>query len=110
MSKLMIKGTPAELKKQPEVSPPGTRRVSVAGDNPPLSLRALKELPFVLDATLVESEIHLLVDESKLRGQDVEAAIREKMQQRNLPVAGVRPIEPSLEDVFVTLTRSLEKG
>lgn len=99
MSKLMVRGTPSELKRLPEVSPKGTRRVSVASDSPPMALKALKGLPFVRDATLVESEIHLLIDENATDGEISKAT----------PVHEIRPIEPSLEDVFVTLTRALEK-
>jgi hypothetical protein len=100
----MVKGTPKELKRIPEVSPEGTRRISVANDSPPLALRALKSLPFVRDATLVEAEIHLLIDKDT---EDEE--IGKAMRGANLPDFEIRPIDPSLEDVFVTLTRKLEK-
>ena len=104
LSKLMVKGSPAELKRLREVTPKGTRRVAVSADNPPASLRQLKRLPFVLDATLVEAEVHLLVRE------EVSDAEIEKAMSSIPGTQAVRPIEPSLEDVFVTLTRSLEKG
>jgi ABC-type multidrug transport system ATPase subunit len=99
MSKLMVKGTPSELKRLPEVSPKGTRRLAVSTDNPPIALKALKGQPFVRDATLVESDVHLLVDE-----QTTEDQVR---KVKELQANEIRPIEPSLEDVFVTLTRSL---
>lgn len=104
MSRLMVRGTPAELKRLPEVSPQGTRRVSVASENPPMALKALKELPSMHDATLVESDVHLLLDESAPDSEIVRA-----MGAAGLEATGIRPIEPSLEDVFVTLTRSLQK-
>ena len=104
MSKIMIKGTPAELKRLPEVTPEGTRRISVATDNPPMGLMALKVLPFVRDATLVESEIHLLID----KGVD-DSAVSKAMTDAHLPLGGIRTIEPSLEDVFVTVTRGLAR-
>jgi ABC-type multidrug transport system ATPase subunit len=104
LSKLMVKGTPGELKALPEVSPAGTRRVSVAADNPPLALRALKLLPFVKDATLVESEVHLLIDENA-----DELGIAHALRSAGLKDEKIRPIDPSLEDVFVTLTRHLAK-
>src|SRR5207253_2901680 len=56
LSKLMVKGTPAELKELPEVRPAGTRRVAVSTSHAPLGLAALKKQPWALDATLVESE------------------------------------------------------
>lgn len=103
LSKLILKGTPSELKRMPEVSPAGTRRVSVETDSPSLALRTLKALPFVRDATLVEAEAHLLVDQGA-PDSEIEAAFKKS----GLTPGGIRPIEPSLEDVFVTVTRSLE--
>jgi ABC-type multidrug transport system ATPase subunit len=99
MAKLMVKGTPNELKRLPEVSPKGTKRLSVSTDNPPMALKALKGQPFVRDATLVESDVHLLVEE-----QTTEDQVR---KVKDLQANEIRPIEPSLEDVFVTLTRNL---
>lgn len=105
LSKIMIRGTPLELKKLKEVSPPGTRRVSVATDDPPRGLMALKGLEFVRDATLVESEIHLLMDESV-----DDSSVAEAMVGAGLKANEIRHIDPSLEDVFVTVTRSLAKA
>jgi hypothetical protein len=65
---------------------------------------ALKNQPFVRDATLVESEIHLLVTE-----EASEVEIDAALGKAGLKSTGIRPIEPSLEDVFVTLTRKLAK-
>jgi ABC-type multidrug transport system ATPase subunit len=105
LAKLMVRGTPQELKRLPELSPPGTRRVSVACVKPAMALGVLKSLPFVQDATLVEAEIHLLV-EATSKDQDVVDAL----EIAGLRAEGIREIEPSLEDVFVTVTRNLEKG
>ena len=45
--------------------------------------------------------MHLLVDEAM-----TEEAIREELSKRaGIPHADIRPIAPSLEDVFVALTR-----
>ena len=105
LSKLMVNGTPAELKMLPEVCPPGTRRVAVAAGSPARSLAALKRQSFSLDATLVESEVHLLIP-----ANTSEPDIVRTLADAGLPDAVVRQIEPSLEDVFVTLTRRLAKG
>ena len=104
LSKLMVKGTPNELKALPEVSPAGTRRIAVATPRPPNALVVLKRQPFALDATLVEAEIHLLIA-AGTREEMVLAALR----QEAISDTAIRPIEPSLEDVFVTLTRRLAK-
>lgn len=103
-SRLMVKGTPGELKALPDVSPQGTRRIAVACAHPPAALAALKGQPFALDATLVEAEIHLLLPEATS-----DDAILAALRARGVTDATIRPIEPSLEDVFVTLTRKLAK-
>ncbi len=102
LSRLMVKGTPAELKALPEVSPAGTRRIAIATMRPPYALAALKKQPFTLDSTLVESEIHLLMP-----AETQDATVQAALAQRGVGVEGIRAIEPSLEDVFVTLTRRL---
>jgi ABC-type multidrug transport system ATPase subunit len=102
LSRLMVKGTPNQLKALPEVTPEGLRRVSVATDQPPAALMRLKGQPFVKDATLVEAEIHLLIEDHI----DDETVLH-ALHREGLPDATIRPIEPSLEDVFVTLTRRL---
>lgn len=100
LSKLLVKGTPRELKALAEVSPEGTKRLSVHAEDAPAALKIFKDRPFVRDATLVESDIHLLLD-----------ANTEDREVLSVPgIADLRPIEPSLEDVFVTLTRNQERG
>ncbi len=105
LSKLMVHGTPDELKRMEEVSPQGTRRIAISAQNPPVALSILKKEAFALDATLVEAEIHLLLptDTSDTEVQRVLAA-------QGVTETKTRPIDPSLEDVFVTLTRRLAKA
>jgi len=104
LSKLMVKGTPTTLKALPDVSPPGTRRIAVATAAPSRGLSALKHEPYVQDATLVEAEIHVLLPD------DVpEATVRTALSGAGIQDAAFRSIGPSLEDVFVTLTRRLAK-
>ena len=102
MSKLIIRGTPSQLKALPEVSPAGTRRAAIATDRPSAALAALKSQPFALDATLVEAEVHLLLP-IEIEDANVLSALKEK----GVYGGTARDIEPSLEDVFVTVTRRL---
>jgi ABC-type multidrug transport system ATPase subunit len=102
LSRLMVRGTPAELKALPELSPPGTRRISVAASPPAVALATLKRAPYALDATLVESEIHLLLPDSA-----TDESVLASLRAVGIEGATCRPIEPSLEDVFVSLTRRL---
>lgn len=105
LSRLMVAGTPGELKARPEVTPAGTRRVAVAAPRPAVALVAARRIPAVLDATLVEAEVHLQIP------SDVgDAAVAASLAAAGVEVAGVRPIEPSLEDVFVTLTRGYREA
>jgi hypothetical protein len=104
LASLMARGTPGELKALPEVSPEGTRRIAIATSRPPNALVLLKREPFALDATLVEAEIHLLMPATT-----EEDAVLAALRRGGIGDASIRPIEPSLEDVFVTLTRSLAR-
>ena len=105
LSKLIVHGTPGELKRLPEVTPAGTKRLSVATDDPPRALVALKRLDFVEDATMVESEVHLMVEESTPESKVADGL----KSSAGIEAREIRPIEPSLEDVFVTVTRRLAK-
>ncbi len=102
MSRLMVRGTPIDLKSLPEVSPEGTRRLAVECPSPALGLAALRDQPFSLDATLVESEVHLLV-----HANTTDEEILQAVRAAGLDDVSIRPTTPSLEDVFVSLTRSL---
>jgi ABC-type multidrug transport system ATPase subunit len=102
MARLMVKGTPNELKALSEVSPRGTRRIAVTTSEPPRALGILKGQPFVLDATLVEAEIHLLIS-----AETDDGAVLAALRESGMADASTRPAEPSLEDVFVSLTRKL---
>ena len=101
LSKLIINGTPGELKQLPEVRPEGTRRIAVACESPG-ALPALKREKFVLDATLVESEIHVLMP-----SEVPDSAVIDSLRKAGFEAMDPRPIEPSLEDVFVALTKEL---
>jgi ABC-type multidrug transport system ATPase subunit len=103
-SKLMVKGTPSELKALPEVTPPGSRRIAILCAEPARALVALKALPFTLDATLVEDEIHLLMPEAT--GND---AVIAALVGAGISGSNTRAIGPSLEDAFVALTKEQER-
>ena len=99
MSKLIVWGEPDELKKMPEVNPPGTRRLDVTCDHVTTALRAMHELDGVRSATVFGQSMHLLVDEKVKR-----AEIDEKLRNVGISQPEIREIGPSLEDVFVTLS------
>jgi ABC-2 type transport system ATP-binding protein len=93
LSKLIAIGTVAELQRLPDANPPGTARVQIVTTNPSEMLDSVRKMEGVREATIFGHAIHALVETNRLD------ALRGKM-----PSAKVELIEPSLEDVFVTLT------
>lgn len=100
LSKLIVCGRPAELKRMEEVTPPGRRRLEVECHESRRALERLRHMEGVEDATLFGQSIHILARQD-LR----EEAIRSRLNAEGLGCQEVRQIEPSLEDVFVMLTR-----
>lgn len=98
-SRLIALGDPDELKAGPEVTPPGTTRYEFSCAMAPAALAAARKIPEVRDATLFGTDIHILLDDR---------LSPEALLQLIAPGDGTatfRPIHPSLEDVFVTLSR-----
>ena len=99
MSKLIVCGEPDELKKMPEVNPPGTRRLDVTCDHVTTALHAMHQLRGVRSATVFGQSMHLLVDDSVKRAQ-----IDEQLRKVGVSHSEIHEIGPSLEDVFVELS------
>lgn len=102
MSRLLVLGKPDELKGLPEVTPPGTKRYEIRVPSPAERLPQLRSLPGVLDATLFGETIHAMV-EDRLGP----STLQNELGEDGKP--DIREIPPTLEDVFVTLTRNAEK-
>ena len=100
-ARIMTIGRPSELKALPEVNPSGTHRLTVAVDDSRRALQALRTMDGLTDATLFGQEIHLLVSD-----QIHEADIARALAAVGMAPREVRPSEPTLEDVFVMLTRN----
>ncbi len=105
LSKLIVCGDPDEMKRLPAVSPRGTRRLDITCAHVTTGLQALRHLPGVRSATVFGQSMHLLLDESV-----TESTLRERLAGAGIREADVRPIAPSLEDVFVTLTANEEQN
>ena len=99
MSRLVVSGEPDDLKQLPVVNPPGTKRLDVNCEHVTVGLQAVRQLPGVRTATVFGQSMHLLVEASLL-----ESAIRARLATAGIAQADIRPIAPSLEDVFVALT------
>ncbi len=99
LSKLLVTGTPEKLKTLPSVNPPGYRRVEIETRQTARALSWLKEQPFCSSATIFGQSVHALID-----AQIDDAQLIDRLRKAGFPQATFRPIAPSLEDVFVTLT------
>lgn len=99
-SKLVVCGTPKTLKELPEVMPGGTVRLEVRCPRLPLAMRALNSLESIRDVTIFGDSLHIIGND----GCGTE--IRDLLINEGFETPALREIPPTLEDVFVTLTRS----
>jgi ABC-type multidrug transport system ATPase subunit len=105
MSKLVVCGEPDELKLMPQVNPPGTKRLDVTCDHVTVGLQSVRRMSGVRSATVFGQSMHLLVDDALTEPQ-----ILNRLAEVNILHADIRPIAPSLEDVFVALTAGAGDG
>ena len=102
LAKLIVSGRPETLKQLDDVTPKGTRRVEAEGtESVAVLMKSAKTLPYIRAATIFGTSLHLLID------ANVDDAKAEKdLKSFGAGDVTVRPIEPSLEDVFVQLTET----
>jgi ABC-type multidrug transport system ATPase subunit len=102
MSRLIVTGRPEELKKLPEVTPSGTRRVEAAASEGVATLLGqTKSLPYVHACTIFGTSLHLLIDSNVPNDK-----VQRDLESFGVASVAVSDIEPSLEDVFVRLTET----
>jgi ABC-2 type transport system ATP-binding protein len=97
--KLIADGTPNSLRELPDVQPPGTMRIEISTPEVTRALRFARQIPGIRSATIFGQSIHALV-EDHFNLED----LREQLLKNGIAVAEIRPLAPSLEDVFVELT------
>ena len=97
--KLIADGTPNSLRELPDVQPPGTLRVEITTPEVTRALKFARQLPGIRSATIFGQSIHALIDDHF----DLHD-LREQLLKEGIAVAEIRPLAPSLEDVFVELT------
>jgi ABC-type multidrug transport system ATPase subunit len=97
--KIIADGTPKALKQLPEVQPRGTKRIGIVALDTTRALRVARTLPAIRSATLYGDSLHALVDEH-LDLTELSALFSKK----DVTVSEMRPLTPSLEDVFVELS------
>jgi ABC-type multidrug transport system ATPase subunit len=99
-SKLITYGEPDDLKKLPDVTPENLKWAEVTCPNTTAALAELKRAAYVHDATIFGQSIHLLMDS----GEPLDR-IKLTLKRIGITEAETQPARPSLEDVFVTLTK-----
>jgi ABC-2 type transport system ATP-binding protein len=91
---LLAIGTPSDLKKLPEVTPPGFRRVEIVSPDTAELLNRLRKRPTVGEATIFGQSVHALVADG------------DNLADISGPDIVIHPTTANLEDVFVTIARN----
>ena len=94
LANMLVIGTPHELKQMEGVTPPGTRWLEIYDNDSANLLQRLQRTPGVQQATIFGQSIHALVEKDR------------SLADLGLEGAKVLDAEPSLEDVFVTISRA----
>jgi ABC-type multidrug transport system ATPase subunit len=95
---LIAIGSRDELKRQPGVTPEGTVRYAIGGRDGIELLGVAREQPYVRDATIFGDQLHVVVTNT---------VTPEKLAADfGVAAKNIEQIEPTLEDVFVALTRA----
>lgn len=97
--KLIADGTPDSLRELPDVQPQGTMRIEIIAPEVTRALRLARHIPGIRSATIFGQSIHALVEEHF----DLDV-LRDQLKKDGIIVTEIRPLAPSLEDVFVELT------
>jgi len=101
LSRMLVQGKPDELTALPEVTPAGMRRVEAeCAHGAAAVMGRARSLPYVDDVTIFGNSLHLLVEAAQS-----DARIASDLREAAGSEVSVRPIAPSLEDVFVRLTK-----
>ena len=97
--KLIADGTPDSLRELPDVQPQGTMRIEITAPEVTRALRLARHIPGIRSATIFGQAIHALVEQHF----DLDV-LRNQLRKEGITVTEIRPLAPSLEDVFVELT------
>jgi ABC-type multidrug transport system ATPase subunit len=100
LSRMLVEGDPKDLTRIPEVTPPGTRRVEAECEAGVAAVMLhARALPYVEDLTIFGNSLHIL-----LRAEIPDDRIARDLEAAAGAPVEVRPIDATLEDVFVRLT------
>jgi hypothetical protein len=94
----LVCGEPDELRHLPAVRGEGVQRYELYCRPAVRAFNKIKPLPYIKEVTIFGQTLHVV-----MREEVSEAQLRDDLNQKGVEVVSVRAIEPSLEDVFVTL-------
>jgi ABC-2 type transport system ATP-binding protein len=97
--KIIADGTPDSLRQLPDVQPAGTERIEITTPEVTRALRIARGIPGIRSATIFGQSIHALVEDHFDLND-----LRNQLLKNGIAVGEIRPLAPSLEDVFVELT------
>lgn len=97
--KIIADGTPKDLKRLPQIQPKGTKRIGIVTPDATRALRIARTIPTIRSATIYGDSIHALVDEHFDLSE-----LSTLITEQGVSVSEIRPLTPSLEDVFVELS------
>lgn len=97
---LIASGTLDELRRLPGVDPPGSVRYRVSVEHIMPAFAKASQLDFVHDVTIFGRDLHLVV-----KSDVTPERLRSELSDIAGQIDAVDRIEPSVEDVFVALTR-----
>ena len=100
-SRLIVSGGPDELKKARAIVGEGNTHLEVVCRPLVKTFNLVKALPYVSDVTIFGQALHVISEHA-----NVADLLVQDLAQSAIEVQHVREIEPSLEDVFVSLTKS----
>lgn len=100
-SRLIVSGGPDELKQAREVIAQGIVHLEVVCRPLVRTFNLVKALPYVKDVTIFGQALHVVSEV-----QDAMQLLAADLARSDVTVQNIREIEPSLEDVFVTLTKA----
>jgi ABC-type multidrug transport system ATPase subunit len=100
-SRLIVSGGPDELKHARELVGEGWTRLEVVCRPLVQTFNVAKALPYVHDVTIFGQALHITSPD-----ENAADALRHDLSKAGIDILSMRSIEPSLEDVFVSLTKA----
>ena len=102
--RIITDGTPAELRRLPGITPAVNYRLELTAEEVTTAQRHARHIPAVRSATIFGRSIHALIDDSCPQKQ-----LLDMLAHTGVKIEEIRPLLPSLEDVFVELSERRQR-